>query len=171
MNPLAEIVYMGEIVLQSEIAKRAENRLPVDPGNFDHIEVWCSIQSILVAAGNISKILWSHSNDKSIARSKRLRKMLNIDDNNILSNRKFRNHFEHYDERIQIWFENKSSSIYIDLSFNPFKPTKWSLPKNSHREYNQVNRILTFRGETLDLKEVLNAIEEIKLKCKPHTLM
>ncbi len=170
MNPLAEMVYIGEIELQTQIAERAANRLPINPADFDHIEVWCSIQSILVAAGNVSKILWSQSNNKSKARSKKLRKMLNIEDNNILSDRKFRNHFEHYDERIQTWFENQSSGVYIDLAFDPFKPTKWQLPKNSHREFNQVDRILTFRGETLDLKEVLNALEKIKLKCKPHTL-
>lgn len=171
MNPLTEMVYIGEIVLQTQIAQRAANRLPIDPAGFDHIEVWCSIQSILVAAGNVSKILWSQSNNKSKTRSKKLRKMLNIDDNNILSDRKFRNHFEHYDERVQTWFENQSNGVYIDLAFDPFKTTKWQLPKNYHRAYNQVDRILTFRGETLDLKEVLNALEEIKLKCKPHTLM
>ncbi len=171
MNPLAEMVYIGEIVLQIQIAERAANRLPIEPSGFDHIEVWCSIQSILVAAGNVSKILWSQGNNKSKTRSKKLRKMLDIDENNILSERKFRNHFEHYDERIQTWFENQSSGVYEDLAFNPFKPTKWELPTNSHRAYNQVERILTFRGETLDLKEVMIALEEIKLKCKPHALM
>lgn len=171
MNPLAEMVYIGEIVLQSQIAERAANRLPIDPAGFDHIEVWCSIQSILVAAGNVSKILWSQSNNKSKARSKKLRKMLNIEDDNILSDRKFRNHFEHYDERIQTWFDSQSSGAYVDLAFNPFKPTPWGIPKFYHRAYNQVDRILSFRDETLDLKEVLNALEEIKLKCKPYTLM
>ncbi|PKV52562.1 hypothetical protein ATE84_4682 [Aquimarina sp. MAR_2010_214] len=171
MNPLAEMVYISEIVLQSQIAERAANRLPIDPAGFDHIEVWCSIQSILVAAGNVSKILWSRSNNKSKARSKKLRKMLNIEDDSILSDRKFRNHFEHYDERIQTWFDSQSSGAYVDLAFNPFKPTPWGISKFYHRAYNQVDRILSFRDETLDLKEVLNALEEIKLKCKPYTLM
>lgn len=58
MKEFAYSVYLSEIVFQIKIAQRAANRLPVDPGNFDHIEVWCSIQSILVATGNVSKILW-----------------------------------------------------------------------------------------------------------------
>ena len=170
MNPLAEMAYISEIVLQTKIAQRAADRLPIEPSGFDHIEVWCSIQSILVAAGNVSKILWPQlKNSKS--RGVKLRKLLKIDTKNILADRKFRNHFEHYDDRIETWFDSQSSGVYIDLAFEPFRPTKWQLPKNSHRSYNQVDRIVTFRGEALDLKEVLNALEEIKLKCKPHTLM
>ena len=57
-NELAEMVFIGEIVLQSKIAELAANRLSAIKDNFDQIEVWSSIQSILVAAGNVSKILW-----------------------------------------------------------------------------------------------------------------
>ena len=170
MNPLAEMIYISEIVLQTKIAQRAADRLPKDPSGFDRIEVWCSIQSILVAAGNVSKILWPPSKNRK-SRGEKLRRLLNIDKNNILANRNLRNHFEHYDDRIETWFDSQSSGVYIDLEFDPFKPTKWQLPKSSHRSYNQVDRIVTFRGETLDLKEVLNALEKIRLKCKPHTLM
>lgn len=52
------MAYLSEIVFQIKIAQRAADRLPVDPSNFDQIEVWCSIQSILVATGSVSKILW-----------------------------------------------------------------------------------------------------------------
>ena len=58
MKALQEMVLIGEIVLQSKIARRAADRLKATHDNFDQVEVWCSIQSILVAAGNVSKILW-----------------------------------------------------------------------------------------------------------------
>jgi hypothetical protein len=58
MTGLQEMVFMGEIVLQSKIAQRAAERLQVANDNFDEVEVWGSIQSILIAAGNVSKILW-----------------------------------------------------------------------------------------------------------------
>ncbi|MDD7887996.1 hypothetical protein [Flavivirga sp. 57AJ16] len=169
MKEFAYFVYLSEIVFQIKIAQRAANRLPVDPGNFDHIEVWCSIQSILVATGNVSKILWPISK-KSKERGEKLREMLCIDENNIIADRNLRNHFEHYDERIETLFENQSSVSYIDLAFNPFKPEKWEIPKYYQRAYNQVDRILTFRNETLDLKEVLIALESIKIKCRAYVL-
>lgn len=58
MKPLEEMVFIDEIVLQSKIALRAAERLIATRDNLDNIEVWCSIQSILVAAGNVSKILY-----------------------------------------------------------------------------------------------------------------
>ncbi len=167
MDPLAEMVFLGEIVLQIRIAQRAADRLPVDPGNIDRIEVWTSIQSILVAAGNVSKILWPQKNKM---RGEKLRKLLTIKNDNILSDRKFRNHFEHYDDRIDNWFDSQRSAVYRDLAFNPFKTNKWEISNNYHRAYNPVDRILTFRDETLDLKEIVLALEEIKKKCSPYTL-
>lgn len=169
MDPLAEIVFLAEIVLQSKIAERAADRLPKSPSGFDQIEVWCSIQSILVSAGNVSKILWP-SNSRKV-RGEQLRRLLDIDENNILANRKFRNHFEHYDERIETWFKESKSNVYRDLSLSPFKPSwRGSLPENSHRAFDQVKRIVTFRGETLDLNEILNALLDIQSKCKPYVL-
>ncbi len=43
MKPLAEMVFISEIVLQSKIAKRAAERLPGTYDHFDRIEVWYSI--------------------------------------------------------------------------------------------------------------------------------
>lgn len=44
-------------------------------------------------------------------RGERLRKMLKVK-NSILSDRKFRNHFEHYDERIEEWLNPVVQKIY-----------------------------------------------------------
>ncbi len=170
MKDFSHMVFISEIVLQIKIAEKAEKRLPTDPGNFDDIEVWCSIQSILGAAGNVSKILWPQLN-KSKERGTQLRKLLGIPDRNILADRKFRNHFEHYDDRIEKWFEVRPTGPYVDLAFNPFKPMPWELPKFYHRAYNQIERILTFRNETLDLKEVMKSLQEIKMKCSQYTLL
>jgi len=99
---LAEMVFIGEIVLQSKIAELAAKRLSASKESFDQIEVWSSIQSILVAAGNVSKILWPQK-EKYAGRGERLRELLKVSEDNILFDRKFRNHFEHYDERIEDW--------------------------------------------------------------------
>jgi hypothetical protein len=168
MKPLAEMVFIGEIVLQSKIAKRAAERLLATRDNFDHVEVWCSIQSILVAAGNVSKILWPQK--EYAARGEQLRKLLNIDEGNLLSDRKFRNHFEHYDERIEDWFEKNPSAVYMDLTIDPFKPIWGRNFANRHRVYDPLTQTLTFRGESVDLAAVLKAIEEIRLKCSQFAL-
>lgn len=165
MKALAQLVFIGEIVKQAKIAKRAAERLQATTDDFDELEVWCSIQSILVAAGNVSKILWP-SRKSSAARGKMLRAQLNIDDRNLLSDRKFRNHFEHYDERIEDWFENNQSAAYMDSSIDPFESIWGSNPATLHRAYNPLTQTLTFRGESVDLGGVLNVLEEIRHKCR-----
>ena len=164
---LQESVFISEIALQAKIAQRAFERLELASGNSDRVEVWCSIQSILVATANVSKILWPDK--KYEIRGEKLRQLLRIEKGNPLSNRKFRNHFEHYDERIEDWFENHSSNVYSDLAMNP--SLRGSLPDRDHRGYNSFNNTLVFRGEVLDLNEILKALEEILKNCKPFVLI
>lgn len=167
MNILQEMIFMSEIVLQVKIAQRAAKRLQTTNETFDNIEVWCSIQSILIATGNVSKILWPQKKYKS--RGEKLRKLLHVDNSNLLSNRKFRNHFEHYDERIEETFENQTPVVYRDLAMNP---SMYLFENNSsHRGYNSFNNTLVFRGEILDLDAVLNALEEIIINCGKYVLI
>ncbi|ESU28728.1 hypothetical protein FLJC2902T_13220 [Flavobacterium limnosediminis JC2902] len=167
MNGLQEMIFISEIALQSKIAQRAAECLKANENSFDKIEVWSSIQSILVAAANVSKILWS-SNKKYEKRGERLRQILRVEKENILSDRKFRNHFEHYDDRIEEWFCNNSNGVYIDLAMNPSFPGRTL--NNNHRGYNSFDNTLVFRDQSLDLNEVLKALEDILNNCKPHTL-
>lgn len=166
MKELQEMIFISEIVLQSKIAQRAAERLKASQNKFDTIEVWCSIQSILVAAGNVSKILWPSK--KNELRGERLRQIIKVEKSNPLSERKFRNHFEHYDERIEDWFNNHSSAVYSDLAMNP--SLQGNMVSYNNRGYNSFNNTLVFRGETLDLNEILKALEEILNNCKPYVL-
>lgn len=161
------MVFLSEIVFQSKIAQRASDRLRATRDHFDKLEVWSSIQLILVAAANVSKILWPQKKYKS--RGDLLRKLLNVDQNNLLSDRRFRNHFEHYDEKIENWFKDQPSAVYRDLEIDPFKSIWGITDHNKNRTYDPIKQTITFRGESLDLEEVLNALEEIRLKCSPYT--
>ena len=169
MKALAELVFIAEIVMQTKIAKWAAGRLQATTDHFNEVEVLGAIQLILVAAGNVSKILWP-SRKSSAARGEMLRKLLNVDNRNLLSDRKFRNHFEHYDERIEDWFEKNRSAVYMDSSIDPFKSIWGSNPANRHRVYNPLTQTLTFRGESVDLAALLNVLEEIRHKCRHFAL-
>lgn len=168
MNGIKDWILMDEIVLQARIAQRASERLKVAYDNSDKIEVWSSIQSILGSTANVSKILWPARKEYK-ERGKRLRQILNVQDDNILSERKFRNYFEHYDEQIDEWFKNKEGGVYIDLSMNPSLRNIWgNFPPQDNRGYNSFNNTVVFRGETMDLNEVFRALEELVEKCKPY---
>ena len=160
---------IDEIVLQSKIALRAAERLRATHDEYEKVEVWGSIQSILVATGNVSKILWPVRKENK-ARGERLLQMLNVENSNVLFDRKFRNYFEHYDERIDEWFNNRSSTVYTDLSMNPSLRGGFGASRD-HRGYNSVDNTLIFRGEVLNLNEVLKALEMMLDNCKPYTFV
>ena len=162
LNPLAEMALISEIVTQSKFAEKAADQLAKSA---DSVEVWGSIQSILVAVANVSKILWP-ARKKYVARGRQLRILLGVDDDNLLADRTFRNHFEHYDERIEDWFEGSNSAVYMDSRIDPFAPTPLGLSQSFHRSYNPSSRTLSFRNESIDLSTVLAALAEIREKCR-----
>lgn len=169
MSGLQDWILIDEIVLQAKIAQRAFERLKVAYDNSDKIEVWSSIQSILGSTANVSKILWPIRQQYK-ERGTRLRQMLQVEENNILSERKFRNYFEHYDEQVDEWFKKQSGGVYIDLSMNPSLNTMWDdLPPQGNRGYNSFNNTIVFRGETMDLNGLLKALEIIVENCRPYT--
>jgi hypothetical protein len=163
MKLFEDTVYIGEIVLQVKIGQKAYERLKLYE---DTIDAWASIQSILIASANISRILWP--NEKHIDRGVRLRKMLNISDDNILRDRTFRNHFEHYDERIAKWFEEGVNGVFIDLAMNP--DLSFS-SQNTKRGYNKIDETVVFCGQKFDLSKLNTAMLEILEKCKPYTIV
>ena len=167
MKEFKDMIFISEILLQSKIAQRAFERLFATHKNFDQLEVWCSIQSILVSTGNISKILWSSKNQ---SRSKRLREILKVEEDSIILDRKFRNHFEHYDERIEKSFDGRTGGLYVDLAMNPSLNGDLDYDENNNRGYNSFDNSLIFRGERLDLNKVLNALIEVHNNCKLYVL-
>jgi len=167
LNPVAEMALIGEIVTQTKIAEQAADQLN---RSSDTVEVWGSIQSILVSAANVSKILWP-ARKQYMDRGKQLRELLGVDDDNMLSDRTFRNHFEHYDERIEDWFDCNKSSVYMDSRIDHFEPTLMSLPRVYHRSYNPTSKILSFRNESIDLATVIATLVGIREKCRGFALL
>lgn len=183
MHGLLEMTFVGEIVLQAKIAKKAFERLQTANDNLDGIEVWGAIQSILVATGNVSKILWPPAKaDKT--RGEKLRQILNVEKDNMLSERKFRNHFEHYDSRIEDYFKKQGNGgiNYTDLAMNPSLSehllamqygsefaSQFKKPlDNIHRGYNSFNNTLIYWGDVLDLNELMKALDAIHEACKRY---
>lgn len=170
---IEDLVFIGDIVLQSQIAKRAAERLMVPDEDRDRIETWCSIQSILVAVGNVSKILWP-TKKKYEKRGERLRQLLKVDNDSPLFDRNFRNNFfEHYDERVEEYFQHNPKGCYTDLAMNPhFNSGLFGyIPDYTHRGYNSFNNTLVFRDEVLDLNELFIALDNLVNECKPYALM
>jgi len=153
--------FLSELIFQAELVSNANQRLLNSKDEYDKTALWSAIQSILISSGNISKILWPSM--KYMERGEQLRKLLNIDSESVLRNRKFRNMFEHYDELLDDFLKDKNTCSYTDFAINPFLS---SIGLSCHRGYNTFDNTLVIHGEVLDLNEIIDAIEQIRLKSK-----
>lgn len=166
LKPLVEMALIAEIALQAKLAEIAgENLSTASTG----LQYWSAIQSILSASANVSKILWPKKRRK--ARGEYLRNLLVVDEEHLLSNRSIRNSFEHYDERIEDWFEKHNASTYCDLALEAQVAGLLAPSKFSHRSYDQYTHDLKFRDEKINLQELLSELAKLREKCRPFVLI
>lgn len=149
-------IYKSEVLSQGEFALLAIEDLEKALGNSDTMLVWYSIQTFLVAVGNISKLLWSKSKT-----SVKLRASLNVPNDSPLCQRTFRNHFEHFDERLEKWASSSTRRNFVDKNIMPAGSISGIVPEDYLRNFDPINKVLTFRGEVYDLKPVISAIQDL----------
>lgn len=108
-------LYLGELQSQCRFALRAFSYAMVaveeDFENFDSDEVWYHLQSFIVAVGNVSLMLKQRTKKECKRKYKvhheELVKKFNLPDYYFSEERNIRNAFEHYDEQIIDWLEEK----------------------------------------------------------------
>jgi hypothetical protein len=165
MDAFAKHAFLGEIDYQAQLAAFAAERLPTREDDFDSVDVWCAIQSILAAAGNVSKILWPVRSVRE-PRGVILRRLLDVANDNALADRSFRNTFEHYDERLEDWLAGRESAGYIDQLIGSSAGFPKDFSPNVHRAFDLDTMTLSYRGESVSLRTILAALDELRLKCR-----
>jgi hypothetical protein len=135
-------------------------------GDGDRDRIWMSIQLFLVAVGNISKAIWptyrSGRNEQRFAdRGSRLEQLLRVDRHSPLHDRKFRNHFEHVDVRLEKWADEAKGRPYVDQNVNAHLLLKTIPPERWLRNLDTTRALLTFQGEEYPIEPVLQALKAV----------
>lgn len=152
-------VLLAEVELQCRLASIAAERLAGSTQRFDALEIWGALQSVLVASANVSKILWPRK--KFAVRGGYLRSRLGLEEQHPLADRSLRNRFEHYDELIDEWFATVKSAVYSDQYIGELTWTHRDFPQNVHRHFDPATLTMTFRGESLDLAQLLASLADL----------
>ena len=134
--------------------------------------IWYAIQAFLVAAGNISKLLWP---PKPLLpeRGAELRESLSIGDDSPLEPRIFRNHFEHFDERLEQWATSSERHNFADFNVGPPGRIVGLDPRDYLRNFNPTNLTINFRGDVYHIEPIIDSIQVLWQKAaveaeKPH---
>ncbi len=160
MEKMVLKIFQREIERQCKFAIIAieQTKAGLESNNLDI--VWYAIQNFLVAAGNISKIFWP-PNSTYQKRREELRKSLSIKDDSPIRPRNFRNHFEHFDERLENWATSSKRHNFVDSNIGPSNMIAGIDPDDFLRNFNPTNWTLTFRGDKYELKPIIDAIYDL----------
>ena len=135
----------------------------LNDGNLDRL--WYSVQGFLIAAGNISKLLWP-PNSSLAKRGQRLRQVLAVSDQSALHARTFRNHFEHFDERLEEWATSSARRNFADSNVGPPNMIVGLDSADFLRNFDTQNFAITFRGDVYELQPISKEISELWAKAR-----
>ncbi len=144
--------YRFAIITFQDLQKKLQAR--------DIDRIWYSIQSFLVAAGNVSKLLWPPSAHIP-NRAKELKNSLGMDDSSPLAPRIFRNHLEHFDERLEDWVLSSKRKNFVDSNVGPTGMISGIDPEDCLRNFDTTKNTINFRSDEYNLKPMVDAIIEL----------
>ncbi len=154
-------IFQHEVERQCTFALIAFDDLVGALKRHDMDRLWYSAQAFLVAAGNISKLLWP-SQPRLAKRGGQLRTSLSISDGSMLAPRNFRNHFEHFDERLEEWAISSHRRNFVDSNVGPPGMIAGVDTKDFLRNFDTKRFAITFRGDTYALRPVVKAVQQLR---------
>jgi hypothetical protein len=157
MDRKLQWIFSREVERQCRFGLLAASDLTSALNARDGDRMWYSIQSVLIAAGNVSKLLWP-SQSSCRKRGEDLRAHLGVVETSPLAPRSFRNHFEHFDERLESWATSSKRRNLADSNVGPTGMIAGLEPGDYLRNFDTDEYAVTFRGDTYELKPVVAAL-------------
>jgi len=157
-------LFYSQIRDQCDYVRRATEELEPALAAQDTDRVWYCLQNLLSAAANISKALWGVNPEIEKAREP-LRASLGITDDSPLRSRELRNHFDHFDERLDEWDKKSTTRIYMDRNILPSGMNLiGGIGTGKHdelRRYFPDTAIATFFGDAYELVPIVQAAVDL----------
>jgi hypothetical protein len=168
MDTRVQLIFLCEVREQCAFALLAFRNINATRGTEDARQFWFSVQPLLVAVANVSKILWPDSTADE-TRGPYLRRLLSVADDSAVRDRKLRNHFEHFDERLDRWVTARATENFVSLNFGV--PTMFAgvAPADDLRNFDLANYAVTFYGEPYCLQPIRNELARIWGECEGQT--
>ena len=122
--------------------------------------LWVGCQQFLVGAANVSKALWGQRSKFETQRAP-LRDSLSVSAESPLKNMTFRNHFEHYDERIDRWWAESVSHNILDQMIGSPSAVQGFESQESFRIYDPGSHTIYFWGEDFAVEPIARELDRV----------
>ncbi|MCA3283380.1 MAG: hypothetical protein ING16_10955 [Roseomonas sp.] len=165
-NHLLEF-FQHEVGLQCKFMLRAANEVNNSRQKNDVEGVFYGLQSILSASANISKALWGQGGKaKRVAERKRLRDSLQMSDDSPLRPTDMRNHFEHFDDRLERWWQTSTHKNYVDMNLGPRNAIHGLAKSDSFRNFDPQSNVLCFGDDEVNIQALIDEAQALLLRIR-----
>lgn len=127
----------------------------------DDNQIWFYIQSFLTSTANVSKLLFGTKTHISRAR-RPLRESLNVSEDSVIKIRDMRNHFEHFDDRMEKWNNTSLHHNFADKLIGPSNMINGFEQGDYFRHFDTTEGAIRFNGETYLIQPIVNELVKIK---------
>lgn len=129
--------------------------------------LWYSVQSFLVASGNISKLLFG-DNTRLYTQRAELRGSLGIDDSSPFhfSKRGARNYFEHFDKSLETWFNASTRHNFVDTNVGALNMIGGNDEYDFIRNFDPEKMAITFYGDECLMMPIVDAVKQLRERVK-----
>lgn len=157
-------IFQGEVQKQCEFALISVQGINDSLKNLSNenasLHFWYYIQNFLISTANVSKFLWG-SYDTPIESRKLLRESLEVKENSFHKIKSLRNHFEHFDERIETWASSSKRKNFVDSNIGPSNMIMGFEPSDFLRNFDTDLMAVTFKGNKYEIQPIVDELSEL----------
>ncbi|MCM3573273.1 hypothetical protein M3172_08705 [Mesobacillus subterraneus] len=163
MDKMVLRIFQREVQKQCEFALTSTmyiNDFFKNDSSAHNNQLWYFVQNFLISTANVSKLLWGSKS--TIAMRQVLRESLGVDEDSPLKIRDFRNHFEHYDERVERWASSSTNRNFIDSNIGPIRAFGNAFNQEDFfRNFDPELMAITFQGQTYELQPIVDELAKL----------
>lgn len=160
MQPMHLRIFQAQLLLQFEYVLWSAEGINAGLSRGDPRLVFYSVQNLLSAAANAAKALWGSGGRKAKERA-RLRDSIGVSDQSPLKLVDMRNNFDHYDERIDKWWQNSKRRNHLDLSVGHKDSISGLDNIDMFRQFDPVTTNVIFWGQEFNIQELVDEVNRL----------
>jgi hypothetical protein len=156
-------VFQRQVVDQCRLVLGSVPAINQGAATGDHDALWMACQMFVVGAGNLSKAFWGEGRGRQhiAPRRQSLRDSLAVEDSSPLYSVGIRNHFEHYDERIDRWWAESSTHNHADRMIGSPDQLGGLTDIEMFRIYDPGTVSIVFWGQQYELQPIASEVDRI----------
>lgn len=166
MDEFLERIYLDQAQKECEaclVAVQAFNSAPEK----ENEDPFVYAMTFIHRAASVSRIFWppggfnKQLKKRSQQRGHYLRGALEIGENHPIQSRTLRDHFEHFDERLDDWAEKSKNRVIIGALYGDRSTIEGVEDDDIILHYDPATKIFAFRGEKFDMQNLVDGIVDI----------